>query len=104
MHVRPPGTLRPHRDPDHPQSIIEVVRELRKGKARTGLVLANGGVMTHQHVVCLSSRPRKDHSPYPAKNPLPARTTDWYVPPIATQAEGEATIEVSSRALRSNEY
>jgi hypothetical protein len=71
-----------------------MVRELRKGPALHGLILANGGVVTHQHVICLSSKPRNHHSPYPAKNPLPALTTDWQVPPIEAQAHGEAIIEV----------
>ena len=70
-----------------------MVRELRKGKMQNGLILANGGVATYQHVVCLSSEPRKDHSPYPEKNPLPAVVTDVPVPQVDTVAEGEAVVE-----------
>jgi hypothetical protein len=70
-----------------------MVRELRKGKSHYGLVLANGGVVTYQHVVILSSQPRKDGSPYPDKNPIPDVITDVPVPHVAKQAEGEATIE-----------
>lgn len=72
-----------------------MVRELRKGKSHHGLVLANGGVMTYQHVVCLSSRPRIDGSAYPARNPLPDVKIDKPVPSIDGEAEGEATVEVS---------
>lgn len=70
-----------------------MVRQLRKGSGQNGLVLANGGVVTYQHVVCLSSRPRI--SPYPESNPLPAIVTDVPVPTVDLQADGEAVIEVS---------
>ena len=69
-----------------------MVRELRSGKARTGLVLANGGVATYQHVVCLSTQPR--NSPYPEENPLPQILDDEPVPAIDEKPMGEATIEV----------
>ena len=70
-----------------------MVRELRKafGQPRHGLVLANGGVLTHEYVVVLSSRPQKNHSPYPAEF---HHKTDWYTPPFDEKAEGEANIEV----------
>jgi hypothetical protein len=74
------------------QALIEMVRELRKGKARNGLVLANGGVVTYQYVVCLSNKPRDSH--YPDRNPLPDRL-GVSVPIVDEKAEGEATIEVS---------
>lgn len=69
-----------------------MVRVLRSGKARTGLVLANGGVATYQHVVCLSSYART--SPYPTANPLPEILDDAPVPAIEEKPVGEATIEV----------
>lgn len=69
-----------------------MVRQLRNGNGRNGLVLANGGVVTYQHVVCLSSKPSS--SPYPDRNPLPGVITDVPVPDVAVQAEGEAIIEV----------
>lgn len=72
-----------------------MVREIRKGNGRHGLVLANGGVLSYQHVVCLSSKPRNDGSPYPGTNPLPDPVKDAPVPTVDPQAEGEATIEVS---------
>jgi hypothetical protein len=71
-----------------------MVRELRSGKGRNGLVLANGGVATYQHVVCLSTQPR--NSPYPVENPLPTILDDESVPPIDEKAVGEAVIEVNS--------
>ncbi|KAK5950717.1 hypothetical protein OHC33_008099 [Knufia fluminis] len=70
-----------------------MVRELRKGKMQRGLVLANGGVATYQYAICLSSEPRKDRSPYPGKNPLPAMITDVPVPEVDATAEGEAVVE-----------
>jgi hypothetical protein len=74
------------------QAITELVRELRKGKARNGLVLANGGMVTYQYVVCLSNKPR--NSPYPESNPLPDLLEDEEVPQVDEKAEGEAVIEV----------
>lgn len=70
-----------------------MVRELRKGKSRTGLVLANGGVVTYQYVVCLSSKPRT--SPYPEKNPLSEFVDDEPVPDLEREVEGGSVIEVS---------
>jgi hypothetical protein len=70
-----------------------MVRELRSSKAVNGLVLANGGVATYQHVVCLSTQPR--NSPYPAENPLPTILDDEPIPSIDEKAAGEAIIEVN---------
>jgi hypothetical protein len=75
------------------QAITEMVRELRKGKARNGLVLANGGMVTYQYVVCLSNKP--SNSPYPESNPLPDLLEDEVVPEVDEKAEGEVVIEVS---------
>jgi hypothetical protein len=69
-----------------------MTREMRAGKYQTGLVLANGGWLTYQHVVCLSSRPGK--LSYPEKNPLPDVLDEAY-PDLEEEAEGEAIIEVS---------
>lgn len=71
-----------------------MTRKLRAGSGTHGLVLANGGVLTYQHVICLSSRPRADGQHYPARNPLPSRLEDNTVPTIDETAEGEAIIEV----------
>ncbi|KAK5134513.1 hypothetical protein LTR08_006430 [Meristemomyces frigidus] len=70
-----------------------MVRQLRKGNDKTGLVLANGGVVTYQNVVCLSSNPRKDGAPYPDSAPLPEMVTDVQVPEVEMKAEGDATVE-----------
>ncbi|EED23569.1 conserved hypothetical protein [Talaromyces stipitatus ATCC 10500] len=86
-------------DPCHPAKPItamtEIVRQLRKpsSKKQHGLVLANGGVLTYQHVICLSRHPRKDGGTYPTTNPLPETLTDLPMPKILENAEGEATIE-----------
>ncbi|KAG4433732.1 hypothetical protein IFR05_010784 [Cadophora sp. M221] len=72
-------------------ALTEMVRKIRKGEARKGLVLANGGMVTYQYVVCLSSQPRT--SPYPDRNPLPELLEDGHVPEVDENAEGEAVIE-----------
>ena len=77
------------------QAITEMVRQLRKGNGKTGLVLANGGVVTYQHVVCLSSSPRRDGTPYPTSAPLPEMITDVQSPDVDEYADGDATVEVS---------
>ncbi|KAK2739194.1 hypothetical protein FQN57_006637 [Myotisia sp. PD_48] len=76
-------------------AITEMTRQLRKKGAapRHGLVLANGGVVSYQHVVCLSSHPRQDGKVYPAKNPLPDLLTDDKTPTTDAEAEGDAVIE-----------
>jgi hypothetical protein len=74
-------------------SFTEMVRQLRDHKGTNGLVLANGGVATYQHVVILSSNPRADGSPYPQQAPLPEYVDDLPVPQIAETPEGEAVIE-----------
>ena len=71
-----------------------MTRRLRQGDGKHGLVLANGGVITYQYALCLSTHPRKDGSPYPSKNPLPDIITNIPVPPVTDQAEGDAVIEV----------
>ena len=78
------------------QSLTAMVRELRKGKGQNGLILANGGVLTYQHAICLSTRPRRDLVNYPASNPLCRYVTDLPSPSVVFKAEGEAIIEVHS--------
>jgi hypothetical protein len=70
-----------------------MTRQLRAKKGKNGLILANGGVLSYQHVICLSSQPRKGG--YPDRNPLPEVITDIPVPEIEGKPEGEAIIEVS---------
>ncbi|GAB7349144.1 hypothetical protein MBLNU459_g8085t2 [Dothideomycetes sp. NU459] len=76
-------------------AITEMVRRLRehKGRERNGMILANGGVLTYQHVVCLSSEPRSVEHHYPLQSPLPGVLVDMSVPEIDAQAEGHATVE-----------
>lgn len=76
-----------------------MTRQLRHGRGKHGLVLANGGVVTYQYAVCLSTRPRKDGSPYPAKNPLPDVIKTVPVPQIEEHPSGEAVIEVRGLGL-----
>lgn len=78
---------------DSMQALTEMVRELRKGQAHNGLVLANGGNVTYQYVVCLSNKPST--SPYPDRNPLPEFLDDEPIPTVDEKAGGGATIEVS---------
>lgn len=84
-------------------ALTEMTRQLRqrknKGKGSKGLILANGGVLTYQHVVVLSSTPREDGSVYPAVNPLSAGKTMDAAPTIAAEAKGPATIEVCSSII-----
>ncbi|THW51769.1 hypothetical protein D6D22_00610 [Aureobasidium pullulans] len=77
-------------------AITIMARKLRAGSGTNGLVLANGGVLTYQHVICLSSRPRADNRPYPARNPLPSTLSNDLVPETEESAEGEAIIEVTT--------
>lgn len=76
-------------------ALTEMVRQLRSGNGKVGCVLANGGVLSYQHVVCLSSAPRNPESVYPQTDPLPEKLTYNTCPTIAFQPEGEAEIEVS---------
>lgn len=56
-----------------------MTRQLRKKRGQVsnhknsgvsnGLILANGGVLTYQHVVCLSTQPRSDGNRYQDGNP-----------------------------------
>ena len=72
-----------------------MTRQLRKGNGKIGLVLANGGLVTYQAAICLSSSPRRDGLPYPDINPLPEIVADVQKPTVDEQAEGDAVIEVS---------
>ncbi|KGQ05221.1 hypothetical protein BBAD15_g9548 [Beauveria bassiana D1-5] len=73
-------------------ALTAMTRELRSRKYNNGLILANGGMLTHQYVVCLSAQPRKDGKDYPLENPLPLVVQDP-APPFAEDATGPATIE-----------
>ena len=70
-----------------------MVRWLREGKGRNGLVLANGGVATYQHAICLSAAPPNDGNGYPGRNPLPDELSSLPDSEIEALANGEAVIE-----------
>lgn len=80
-------------------AITEMTRQLRQRKSTgidsNGLILANGGVMTYQHVVILSSQPRKDRTSYPSASPLSDIPSKDPAPTIEEEAKGEAIIEVN---------
>lgn len=75
------------------------MRQLRGGNGRHGLVLANGGLLTHQHVICLSSQPPKQGSVYPQHNALPERIEDIPLPSIELDPSGLGVVEVSRFSL-----
>lgn len=76
-----------------------MTRELRKKKTK-GLILANGGVLTHEHAIVLSSEPRTDDKSYPEAPPLPHDMDDVVGPPIQSRPEGSAYIEVRLLSFR----
>ncbi|KAF2468179.1 uncharacterized protein BDR25DRAFT_290846 [Lindgomyces ingoldianus] len=75
-------------------ALTEMTRQLRDGKGGKGLVLANGGVLSYQHVVVLSKTPRRD-GVYPEENPLPKEIVDVASPELVVgeKAVGEAVVE-----------
>ncbi|PGH23689.1 hypothetical protein AJ80_02295 [Polytolypa hystricis UAMH7299] len=72
-------------------AVTEMVRQIRAGRGQKGLVLANGGLLTYQHVVCLSSKPLGQKS-YPKERPLP-EALQTPAPGVEHPATGEAVIE-----------
>jgi hypothetical protein len=73
-------------------ALTEMTRQLRAGKGNKGLVLCNGGVLSYQYVVVLSTEEREKGA-YPLENPLPEILQDGEVPVLADEAEGEAVVE-----------
>lgn len=73
-------------------ALTEMTRQLRAGKGKKGMVLCNGGVLSYQYAIVLSSEPRADGA-YPLENPLPEILSDVPAPEIAEDAEGEAVVE-----------
>lgn len=79
-------------------AVSEMVRHMRleHGKRTlNGLILANGGTLTHENTVCLSNRPRKDGRQYSSGGHLHKSLTDVAAPPVDFENEGAAVIEVS---------
>lgn len=70
-------------------------RQIRAGQIHNGLVLANGGVVSYQHAICLSSRQRPLRSDYPDSRGSSDMIVGDFVPSIDTFADGEAIVEVS---------
>ena len=74
-------------------AITHMTRSLRQQEGKHGLVLANGGVATYQHVICLSTvSPQTSHI-YPAKNPLPDHLPVLPESEIEAKPNGEAAVE-----------
>lgn len=69
-------------------------RQIRAGRIRNGLVLANGGVVSYQHAICLSSRQSRLRSDYPDSRGSSDNIVDGFVPSIDTFVDGEAVVEV----------
>jgi hypothetical protein len=85
-------------------ALTDMVRHLRKSNDKYGLILANGGVVTYQHVVCLSKNAPDRNKSYPEKNPLPEYVTNISTPQIEEFPEGPAVIEVGEvRAYKTDE-
>ncbi|KXJ97276.1 thiolase [Microdochium bolleyi] len=74
-------------------AMTEMSRLIRRDKVKTGLVLANGGVLTYQHALCLSRKPRRDKAAYPPQNPLPDFSKGVTAPPVSIDPQGRAIIE-----------
>lgn len=72
-------------------AVTEMSRQIRSGKVNAGLVLANGGVLSYQHALCLSSR-SKAASPY-SDSRVSSGTVVGNSPPIEAFPKGDASIE-----------
>lgn len=72
-----------------------MTRQIRAGRFQKGLILANGGVLSYQHAICLSSKGRADGSSYPDSRAGSEATTEGLAPVVDAFAEGEAIVEVS---------
>lgn len=75
-------------------ALTEMTRQLRAGKGKKGLVLCNGGVLSYQYVIVLSTQERRTGT-YPLHNPLPEVITDVEAPETEDEANGEAIVEVN---------
>ncbi|KAG8361680.1 hypothetical protein FVEN_g1009 [Fusarium venenatum] len=73
-------------------AIAEMVKVIRNGKYQNGLVLANGGVLSWQHAICLSAQPKRKGSSYQAQRVLDNGQTSQG-PAFTDEAQGGAIIE-----------
>ncbi|KAF9886170.1 hypothetical protein FE257_011995 [Aspergillus nanangensis] len=80
-------------------AVAEMTRQIRKlhheHKPARGLVLANGGVLTHENAICLSSAPPTPGASYPEHEEeiLPRKNEQDSVPQLDVTAEGKAFVE-----------
>lgn len=71
-------------------------RQIRSGNIKHGLVLANGGVLSYQHALCLSSKRRANGVMYPdSRLGSGAVVGGSPAPSVRAFAEGVAVVEVS---------
>ncbi|KAJ5319739.1 hypothetical protein N7508_000022 [Penicillium antarcticum] len=73
-------------------AITEMTRQLRDRSSRNGLILANGGILSYQHAVCLSSQAPQKGRLYPDNRSLSLLNVDM-TPSVDFEAEGKAIIE-----------
>ncbi|KAI4739645.1 hypothetical protein E4T50_09923 [Aureobasidium sp. EXF-12298] len=72
-------------------ALTAMTRELRKGNKKFGLVLANGGVLTHQNVIILAKQPNKGSVPYADQDSH--AEINLPIPTFVEKPQGRATIE-----------
>lgn len=73
-------------------AVTEMSRQLRARKAKNGLVLANGGFLSYQHALCLSSQPPREGSPYPDSRGSSSAVVGTLAP-VEPFVQGEAVVE-----------
>ncbi|OQD81696.1 hypothetical protein PENANT_c026G07643 [Penicillium antarcticum] len=73
-------------------AITEMTRQLRDRSSRNGLILANGGILSYQHALCLSSQAPQKGRLYPDNRSLSLLNVDM-TPSVDFEAEGKAIIE-----------
>lgn len=84
-------------------AMVAMARDIRAKQYRTGLVLANGGVLTHHYGLLLSAQPRPDSlDVYPRSNPLPHHMAVPSAPALDEAAVGPATVETYTVAYDRN--
>lgn len=81
-----------------------MVRQLRRGQGQNGLILANGGILTYQHAICLSSRPPSNGIMYPNVQNAHQVAIEVPISRVTHVAEGDAVIEVSRSINYSMQY
>ncbi|KAJ5823879.1 hypothetical protein N7447_006219 [Penicillium robsamsonii] len=78
-------------------AVAEMVRQLRKlgglPKPSNGLILANGGILTTENTICLSTHARRGSGWYPTRDNNQIPPSSQLAPPISIHAEGEAIVE-----------